>query len=185
MNSAFNSDFYIAAATVIPVLYFALIVQADRVRDILTHLDQALYAKIKNESHTSITLIIITLGFMVAFIIWLASAAILILGIGGEIAAIVVLYQQSDSHDVRLFVLITTILLLAISIIGPALVVSTAFTRPQTRWAKALIHVLRTMHGASDSSDHKKSLTARCIIRQRLVNALITARHARNADHQG
>ncbi len=156
MKSAFNSNFYITAATVIPVLYIALIVQAGTVGDTLAKLDRVLSAKINSESHNSITIVIMTLGFVVAFAIWLASAAILILGIGGEIAAILALYNQSDSDSIRLFVLISTILLLAISTVGPALTISAAFARPVTRWTRALIQVLRTLLSTNQGPDHNK-----------------------------
>jgi hypothetical protein len=152
--NAFNSNFYITAATVIPVLYITLIVQARTVSDMLTRFDRLMSAKIKGESHKTITLVIMTLGFAVAFTIWCVSAAILILGIGGEIAAILALYSQSDSDGVRLFVLVSTILLLVISTIGPALTISTAFARPLTRWIKAFIQVLRTSLSAGSGSGH-------------------------------
>ena len=151
MENTFNSNFYLAAATVIPVLYIALIVQANAVRDILTRLDHAMYAKIRSESHSSIILLLMILGLIAAFAVWLVSVAILIFGIVGEITSIQALYHQSDSENIRFLVLVSTILLLAISTVGPALTVSIAFARPIARWTKAFVQVLQNLLSADQS----------------------------------
>jgi hypothetical protein len=153
MKDTFNSNFYITAATVIPVLYLALIVQANAVRDLLTRLDRAMQAKTKAQSQGSIISVLIILGFIAASAIWLASTVILILGIGGEVAAILVLYRQSDSDSVRNFVLVSTILLMVITTAGPALTISCAFTRPMRRWTQALIQALQNLLNADHSAD--------------------------------
>jgi hypothetical protein len=154
MKSGFNSNFYITAATIIPLLYITIILQASTVRDMQARLDRVMSAKVKSESQNTITLVVITLGFVAAFVIWLTSAAILIVGIGGEIAAILALYYQSDSDSTRLFVLVSTILLLVVSTVGPALTISTAFMRPIPKWARVMIQVLRAILSTDRNPDH-------------------------------
>ena len=157
MKDAFNSNFYVIAATVIPVLYLALIVQANAIRQLLGRLDRAMQTKTRRESHNAIIPVLIILGLIAASAIWLVSTAILILGIGGEIAAILVLYHQSDSENVRDFVLVSTILLLVITTAGPAVTISYAFTRPMRRWARALIQALQDLLNSYRSVDHRGS----------------------------
>jgi hypothetical protein len=154
MKTAFNSNFYLTTAAVIPVLYVALIVQANAARDMLLRLDHAMHEKIKRESQGSIVLVLMILGLAAACIIWLASVAIVIFGIVGETASILSLYNQSDSETIRLLVLVSTILLLIVTTIGPVLTVSFAFTRPMIRWAKAFFQVLRRLLSADHTSNN-------------------------------
>jgi hypothetical protein len=142
MKTTFNSNFYLTTAAVIPVLYIALIVQANTMRDMLVRLNNAMHAKITSEPSGPIALVLIILGLTAAFAIWLTSVGIVIFGIVGEIASILSLYNQSDSGTIRLLVLVSTILLLVITTIGPVLTVSFAFTRPMASWARIFFPLL-------------------------------------------
>jgi len=85
MSKSFPSDFYVTCATVIPVLFLALIVQGGTFEAILKTAQQAVQTSPKRQrEHAAINLL--------PAAAWLTVAAAAL----GEGASLVILYQGSD-----------------------------------------------------------------------------------------
>jgi hypothetical protein len=98
---SFPSDFYVTCATVIPVLFVALIVQGGTYEAMLrTALDAAQTLPRRNRD--------IAAAHVLPVVAYLTFAA----GLLGEALALVVLYRGADTHAIRISVLITTLILL-------------------------------------------------------------------------
>ncbi len=126
----FDSSFYIAAATAIPVLYVALILQQGTSFDsMLTRLKRSTdeienkldVAKLlDNPPKWRDGLVLMTEPF-VFLLLRSAVLTILLFCLLGEITAIVVLYNKADNPGARYIVLISTIGLFVITAVGPTL----------------------------------------------------------------
>jgi hypothetical protein len=108
-DNTFNADFYIAAATVIPILYLALTLQGSTFEELLTRWKTSL-RKVPLSSVWGLTV------RLLAFLAFLIAGSIIILaGFVGEYASIVALYRRSATGSAGQFVLISfTGLLLAV-----------------------------------------------------------------------
>ena|SRR5258708_37245863 len=109
-HDTFNADFYITAATVIPIFYLALTLQGQTYQEILTRL--------KDSSHLeSLT------ATLTSFVMLMAGFLIVFYGILGELLAIIALYERKPPSvsGGGTNVLISMIGLLAAVTIGPAL----------------------------------------------------------------
>jgi hypothetical protein len=130
-HGAFNANFYVAAATVIPVLYLALTLQGPTVRRLMERgIDQSykvLMLELKKESNKSWRQrqaeiwgrSILTVAFIYTNFIIFSS------GIIGESIAIVALYHESASTLSGEFVLGATIGLLAVIAASQLFIIAT------------------------------------------------------------
>ena len=111
-KDTFNADFYVVAATIIPVLYLALTLQGQTFEQILS-LYQAAWKSNPPRGwrrwQTASLVAVLPLGGM----------AILATGVVGELQAIGALYQRQADSDTEGFVLITLFVLLTSVLIAP------------------------------------------------------------------
>jgi hypothetical protein len=144
MAVAFNSDFYVTAATVIPVLYLALAVQGSTLDAALTWLYRVAITPALGLGYSRPAK---ARGMRVAgaFIILLAFVLSLTVSVIGEIIAIRALYYRKSSHWQDLWVLISVLLLAAVI----ALVAS-------RRWAATVFRVLAIRR--RDRKDKKRAI---------------------------
>ncbi len=113
MKDSFNVDFYVASATVIPVLYLALTLQGSTLEDLFKQVRENL-APFNVEWTLKINL------RQLAFIaIGLFGASFIIMGLVGDFLAFLALYQRKASSAVEQYVLASIAILLFFVTIGP------------------------------------------------------------------
>jgi hypothetical protein len=117
-GKGFPSDFYITCATVLPILYLALVVQGPTYEDMLKRAMEAAHTQRRRAALRPLTNA------------YLAVSA----GLVGEAVAIVVLFIGSDMEIIRLGVLITTLSMLFATGAGPTF-----------RWLGAMRKVTREL----------------------------------------
>ncbi len=149
---AFDSGFYATTATVIPVLYVALFLQQgssfssilDRLnrspKVIEKQLDIARWLEEAPKWEDMLGLWIDTVVFIVLRSV---AYALLLFSVFGEIASIVVLYNQSDNEGIGPLILISVIGLLAITAAGPVWGLITVEGRYYSALGKAFWSMLR------------------------------------------
>lgn len=137
MHDPFNSNFYIVAATVIPLLYVALILQGSVTEDLermnkkigqyedrLLINAQKYPSKFEHYAHDLrfwlIAYIWATLGIVIAFVL---SVVAILAGILAEGLSLWCLFNQSDNLWVREIVLWSTLTLLAAMAFRPILAI--------------------------------------------------------------
>jgi hypothetical protein len=136
LNNGFNSNFYIVTATVIPVFYLALVVQAPMLNRIVSRLGKSSdrmwvyptdkigharrYPKVKLRSFILIG------SSLVPFIV---GAAALISSIVGEIDSVLALYYQSDNKYYRRATLTAIFVLLGATLLLPLWTMLVAYVR--------------------------------------------------------
>jgi formate-dependent nitrite reductase membrane component NrfD len=103
MKDTFNSEFYVTTATVIPVLFLAVAVQASAIVTNLTRLDHII--KTKSKSRSAHFWLVLS-GVMAIQITWMIGILVMIFGISGEITSLMALYHRSDHENTRSGVLI-------------------------------------------------------------------------------
>jgi hypothetical protein len=108
MTKNFPSDFYVACATIIPVLYLALVIQGGTYEILMKKAENS--ASEKKLRHKDAAL-----GEAILGIIWI----ILVVSFFGEVAALVVLKNGSANPDDGTLVLGATIALLAMLFLLP------------------------------------------------------------------
>jgi len=113
VRTTFNRDFYTTIATVIPVLYLALTVQGQLYGNMLRRAWRGLLRK---ERDWGWSLRLLRLAISVGLIV--AAVAILAAGLGGEILAILVLYNASSALAGP-WVLLSVIVLIVAAAVGP------------------------------------------------------------------
>jgi hypothetical protein len=131
VRPSFNSNFYLTAATVIPVLYVALILQAPIIRGLLNRLNdeiEAIKERPPEPKHlpNATRLNIVGIGVI---LLGIGGLAILLAGVFGEMESVLALFRGTDTHMVRQSVLRITIVLLICSAIAPAWTIVSAFMR--------------------------------------------------------
>lgn len=109
MAKSFPTDFYVTCATVIPVLFLALVVQGGTYE-----------AMLNTALHAARTLPRRNRDYAVAEIFPTVAYLTFIAGLGGEALALLALYRGSDDRATRNIVLITTLILLADATAAPA-----------------------------------------------------------------
>ena len=109
MAKPFPSDFYVVCATVIPVLFLALVVQGGTYEAMLNAARNAARALPRR-----------TWNYVLArFLPWVAYLAVAG-ALGGELLSLLALFSGSDTYQPRLVVLITTISLMGVVAAAPA-----------------------------------------------------------------
>jgi hypothetical protein len=133
MKQGFNTNFYLMATTVIPVLYVALIVQFPLIARITANLaDEAEKLGTRIPLQKSITLKKrIEPGLLVLGVVVTIAVGILIIEqtVLGEILGILAMFHQSNSQHVQESVLHSLYILLIINLFVPAWTVLEAATR--------------------------------------------------------
>lgn len=114
---AFNSNFYITAATVIPVLFVALAIQENSGYKKLLQVFGAL-DRLTRSPHPWCQRFTATIAGAVLIIV---AYAILVFGVVIEAAAVYALYQQQVSSSTAAAVLVGTIFMVIATATGPAL----------------------------------------------------------------
>ena len=115
VETSFNSDFYVAASTIIPVLFIALAVQVPLFAQVFVAYQG--FAHIRAEERTARMFDRGGLGYRVIFSVssWLlicGLALILAAGVLGELLAFYALYQQQAQSSTRDIVFWLTIVLI-------------------------------------------------------------------------
>lgn len=105
----FPSDFYVTCATVIPVLFLAIVVQGGTYESMLRSAKAAAQKLPRRQR-----------DYAAAELLPAAAYLALIAGLIGEIGALIVLYNGSDTRTDRTVVLVATLFLLVIVAAGPA-----------------------------------------------------------------
>lgn len=130
---AFEADFYVATAAVVPVLFLAIVVSGPAYRQRLYGIWRTCLSTFKHPYQTSmrlpwpidrpiIAVIETTARLFFASILALVLAfgiAIIAAGGYGELLAIYALYQAHDQHTTRLTVLLATMLLVILVVAVP------------------------------------------------------------------
>jgi hypothetical protein len=112
MTKNFPSDFYVTCATVIPVLYLALIL------DPLRGVDEAILRTARRAADRQPRR---RRDNLTATLLPSAMYSFVPAGVAGEAIALFVLFSGSDTDGTRVFVLIMTLILLAAAAGGPTL----------------------------------------------------------------
>ena len=114
------SDFYVTCASVIPVLFLAVAVQGRTYESVVQALVKV-QAEIKKKAKASGGSIwALTVPSYKANAVLVTALAILVAGGVGEFLALEVLYTGSERPGQRVWVLVLTLLLLAVVVVGPA-----------------------------------------------------------------
>lgn len=137
MRLTFNSNFYLTTATVIPLLYLALILQASIIGDILTKLNHAIETVSKWRPRFDVVGFLMYVIYIVATLLVAAATLIIVGGVVGEIIAITALFHQSDTQTQRQSVLNATIILLIATVLAPTWTIVTG-------WGRVLWQYLKT-----------------------------------------
>ena len=124
---AFNHDFYVTAATVIPVLFLALAVQGRVYEGLLRAALTTL--RVKRAGRDRFPVIHVTAGFRLPWLailtvnglLWLTAFLIPVAGYMGEQRAVTALYDGHDDSVTRPIVLFTTLFLFLVVAMGPML----------------------------------------------------------------
>lgn len=103
------TDFYVTCATVIPVLFLAIVVQGGTYESMLKAALDGAHKQPQRSRDGAAAVLLPTVAY-------LTSAAAL----GGEAIALFVLYRGAEPQAARTLVLITTLILLAVTGAGPA-----------------------------------------------------------------
>src|SRR5947209_2251684 len=113
MRGAFNADFYVTAATVIPVLYLALAVEGSALAEITTRLNRSVKAMAALKPDTPPRQLRLAAGLVGAYVLMAVAGVIVVAGVAGEIAALLALYHRSATATAGKLVLLSMIALLA------------------------------------------------------------------------
>jgi len=113
-HDTFNADFYVTAATVIPILYLALTLQGRTYEDIVN----AVFGKIRR-NYIAQAGVRSYIWLILAVILSLAAVAIVVFGITGEWEAILALYNHYSTPGGASWVLFASIILMIAVGIGP------------------------------------------------------------------
>jgi hypothetical protein len=132
-QDAFNKDFYVTAATVIPLFYLALTLQGQTFERIIVRSIKEINRRTTSWRQAVFNLISV-------FVLGLAGIVIVSSGIAGESGAILALYNQSSSRTTDQLVLLSLFVLLIAVVTGPAF-----------RWAAPLFAK------PSDESENRKA----------------------------
>jgi hypothetical protein len=102
MKSDFNENFYIVAATIIPVFYLALVVQFQWLRRASWRLSREAerFQPARDDDENGLGLRG-ALRYLAISVVFIAGLLILTLGIRGEVNSVLALYRQADSSDDR------------------------------------------------------------------------------------
>ena len=119
MRSDFNTDFYVAAATVIPVLYLALGVQGSMLTWVITRLNRSLQVMSRQRPDTPLRQLGLVGRVAVSYVLMVVALLILAAGVVGESAAILALYHQKGGPTTGRFVAASLIALLALTAVSP------------------------------------------------------------------
>lgn len=103
MKEPFNANFYITAATLLPVLYIAIVLQGSTYAILIK---RAIDEWLKN--------------LAIYWIVRIAAYVILSSWVIGEVLSVYALYEQSDSAGVRKLVLAAVVILILTASAGPA-----------------------------------------------------------------
>jgi hypothetical protein len=107
-KDTFNSDFYVVAATIIPLLYLALTLQGQT------------YERLINRARKAVSRGVI-IPMLLIPVFSLLSLGIVTAGILGEWLSIWALYERSASHKISQAVLVCLVVLLLAVATGPVL----------------------------------------------------------------
>jgi cytochrome bd-type quinol oxidase subunit 2 len=120
-HDTFNADFYVVAATVIPVLYLALTLQGQTYEWIISQYRKVVreFAKAAAQENPEKWVMFRTSAPIIA--IALGSYAIVLPALLGELSAIMALYKGSASHGTTQFVFVNFVILLIVVLAGPVI----------------------------------------------------------------
>lgn len=132
MNGSFNTNFYLATATVIPILYIASIAQFPLIERIIASLREITLKLRKRSSRTNpmqslnarIALVAISIVYVVTFIV---AFLILLASVEAEIQSILALYHQSNYNPSG--VVRAVIVLLIATLLVPTWTLLAAYAR--------------------------------------------------------
>jgi hypothetical protein len=124
---AFNSDFYVTVATVIPVLFVTLAVERGTLETLLHGADSVLRYEQKAEKGTYREQYVGALAGMAGAVAQLIVYAILVFGCGGEITAINALSSSGVGSNAHAFVYLAVVILTIAAAIIPGLALLKSF----------------------------------------------------------
>lgn len=131
MRSDFNSDFYVAAATVIPVLYLALGVQGSLLTGVITRLNKSLRVMSRQRPDTPLRQLGLVGRVAVSYALMVVAILIVAAGVVGEGAALLALYHQKGGPASGRLVLGSLIALLVLTAASPTWALILAWPRLQ------------------------------------------------------
>src|SRR5262249_41589058 len=113
MKDSFNSDFYITAATVIPVLYLALTLQGSTLEELFRNWRRNLRPADEQRNPKSEFRMEVISGAAIFGAIFMLN------GIVGEFIAVLALYHRNSGPESELYVLSSMVFLLVLIAAGP------------------------------------------------------------------
>jgi hypothetical protein len=116
MKDSFNSNFYITAATVIPLLYITLFLQGQMIQNLQKRMDRLYYSGERTSRYRFLILNLRGSGFYIILTMALA-------GIAAEALSLWALYFQSDSTAIRAIVLGSMLGLLVLVAASPIITI--------------------------------------------------------------
>jgi hypothetical protein len=116
VDKNFNTDFYVTAATVIPVLYVAIAAQLPFVNRATKWLASYSWKNASEEGSKALRV----MARMATPVILIAASAVLVISVTAEIYSALALFSESDTHTIRLYVLASTIALLILAVLTPS-----------------------------------------------------------------
>jgi hypothetical protein len=113
-HDTFNADFYVTAATVIPVLYLALTLQGSTFEKVMSKWRDSVQDESKDVRPIQV--------FLPAYVLFCILASVIILGgLLGEFYAIMALYSRSAADHSTVVVAVSLLALLAAVVAGPTI----------------------------------------------------------------
>jgi|HubBroStandDraft_5_1064220.scaffolds.fasta_scaffold36652_2 GNAT superfamily N-acetyltransferase len=131
MRSDFNSDFYVAAGTVIPVLYLALGVQGSLLTGVITRLNKSLRVMSRQRPDTPLRQLGLVGRVAISYALMVVAILIVAAGVVGESAALLALYHQKGGPGSGRLVLGSLIALLVLTAVSPTWALILAWPRLQ------------------------------------------------------
>jgi GNAT superfamily N-acetyltransferase len=131
MRSVFNSDFYVAAATVIPVLYLALGVQGSLLTGVIARLNKSLRMMSRQRPDTPLRQLGLVCRVAVSYALMAVAILVVAAGVVGEGAALLALYHQKGGPGTGRLVLASLIALLVLTAVSPVWALILAWPRLQ------------------------------------------------------
>lgn len=120
MKDTFNSDFYITAATIIPVLYLALTLQSSTFDMVLEWWGKLLTRRSGRSRK-------VERRFWIALLVAIVGLSLLIEGLFGEIYAVQALYSRQSNIGTTQFILVSVIILTLAVIVVTSIRLITTF----------------------------------------------------------
>jgi hypothetical protein len=132
VSPEFNANFYIVAATINPIFFLALTLQGSFYGGLIEKINDDTDKTVKATQDKRIMTFKDSLRVLIMDAALLVAIAIIVAGVGGEIVALVALYHQTASTVEQAFIFWSTVGVISITAVTPALALYRAFDKNES-----------------------------------------------------